>query len=153
MKMSNSQKMTELKKIIKQASELLSKTSNENDPLEAQDGKIEHQGFDFQDENDKDSVSMNRQYWQAQILQLEEELQQQINSTYEQNQKLTHKNQSDHQLSSSESSNLELSFVKNTEKPVEKKAATSTAFFVDNLINSDVYDSLDNKEADLLGPT
>ena len=42
MKMSNSQKMTELKKIIKQASELLSKTSNENDPLEAQDGKIEH---------------------------------------------------------------------------------------------------------------
>ena len=52
--------MTELKKIIKQASELLSKTSNENDPLEAQDGKIEHQGFDFQDENDKDSVSMNR---------------------------------------------------------------------------------------------
>ena len=60
MKMSNSQKMTELKKIIKQASELLSKTSNENDPLESQDGKIEHQGFDFQDENDKDSVSMNR---------------------------------------------------------------------------------------------
>ena len=86
MNMSNSQKMSELKKIIKQASELLSKTSNENDPLDAQDGKIEHQGFDFQDENDKYSASMNRQYWQAQILQLEEELQQQIDNTAEQQQ-------------------------------------------------------------------
>ena len=149
MKMSNSQKMTELKKIIKQASELLSKTSNENDPLEAQDGKIEHQGFDFQDESDKDSVSMNRQYWQAQILQLEEELQQQINSTQELSQKSMHKNAPDSQLDSSESSNLELSFVKKTENSVKKeKASTSAAFFVDSLINSDVYDQLD-KEGDL----